>query len=139
MKDQVRESRRVTALVIRDMAQRDPVRIAVSGRLIPVADLLGDPQVVGALLKIGLFSIGAQTFSDMRMESFGGRTEAQPMESVPAGLIGMAFSYALRVTKDGADKSDVRRHAKRIEKVFGPVPLDPILMSEIAALAREEG
>lgn len=138
MRDQVRESRRVTALVIRDMATRDPIRIMVGGKPFPVPDLLGDPQVIGALLKIGLFSIGAQSFSDMRLDGFGGRTQAEPMENVPAALIGMAFSYALKSTKDETDKVELRKRARRIEKVFGPVPLDPILMSEIAALATKE-
>lgn len=139
MRDQVRESRRVTARVISDMARRSSARIRIGERSFRIHELLDDPQLVGALLKIGLFSIGAQSFSDMKMEGFGGRTEPDPMIGIPAGLIGLAFCYALRVTGDGADKDDVRRQAKRIEKVFGPVPLDPILMSEIAALAAAKG
>lgn len=138
MTDEIRNSRKVAALIIRDMAARDNINIFVSGQSIPILQLLDDSVLMSSLLKIGLFSIGAQSFSDMSGESFGGRTKAEPMLHIPSAMVGIAFSYALRAMPSEPSKEHIRAESDRIEKVFGRVPLDPILMSEIAAMAREE-
>lgn len=134
--DPIRESRRITAEVIRDVARTSGRSITISGQEVPAHKLLGDATLVGALLKIGLFSVGAQPFSDMRLESFGGRTAGTPMPTVPTAMIAMSFGYALKV--GGKSKEEIVLWARRIEKRLGSIPLDPVLMSEIASLAAEE-
>lgn len=134
--DPVKESRRIAARVMIDMASQNGRTVSIEGKEIPIVKLMHDSQLIGAFLKIGLFSAGAQSFSDMRMQSFGGRTEAQPMESVPVSMIGFAFLYALQVSPKR--KEDILKEARRIEHYFGPVPLDSILMSELASLTRAE-
>lgn len=139
VEDPVRESRRIAAEVVLEVVGKSDAVIHLDGRPVPVTALMTDQQIVSALMKIGLFSVGAQSFSDMRKASFGGRTAAPPMESVPVALITMAFSYAVKVIGKEATKETVRRDAARIERAFGAIPLDPMLMSEIAtAAARQE-
>lgn len=122
--------------MIVEMANASQKTIRVNGTPLLVGQLLQDAQLIGALLKIGLFSVGAQSFSDMRMESFGGRTEAAPMKSVPVAMIGLAFSYALKVSPE--KKEDILKESRRLEYHFGPIPLDSILMSELASLTQSK-
>ncbi len=136
--DPVRESRRVAAKVLMEVVRKSEAVLHLEGHPVPIHRLMGDQQVVAALMKIGLFSVGAQSFADMRMESFGGRTAAPPMASVPVSLIAMAFNYAMKVVGPEATKDSLRKDAAKIERAFGAISLDPILMSEISALATQQ-
>lgn len=135
--DEIRQSRRMTASIMLELAEKNNVNISFDGHSVPARTWMSDSQLVGALLKIGLFSVGAQSFSDMKLASFGGRTAGTAMPAIPVAMVALSFHYALRVCDK--DKAAIMKHARRIERAFGPVNMDPILMSEIASLMNEKG
>lgn len=136
LSDAARESRRLTAEVLLDVAKTKNKRITIGDGQSMLVNLFDDEALIGSLLKIALFSVGAQGFSDMTQASAGPRAKGAPLDVIPTGMIALSFGYAIQVTPE--EKTEILKHARRLERRFGPIPLDPHLMSEIASLAREQ-
>lgn len=135
--DDVRKDRKVVAMLLLDTARNISTSVMIGEKKLLLPQLMGDQQLMAALLKIGLFSAGAQSFSAFTLTDYGPRIQGDPMLHTPAGMIAMAFAYAARCF-DGRSKKEIVSHSRRIEKKFGQVPLDPILMGEISSLAQEK-
>lgn len=136
--DDVRFSRSIAAKAIMDIVRSRGNVILIGNERYPLIKMMDDQKLVISLMKMSMFFVGAQSFSDMTQQSFGGRTAPRPMKNIPVGMVGLAFDYTLKVMGKEVAKNDVIKQAVRIEKRFGKVPVDPILMSEISALAKEE-
>lgn len=126
-----RRSRRFAADVIREISFNTDFSVRTSSGIVPMNRMVSSRPFMENLIKLALFSGNMHSFSDFK-------DEKKPWLAVPVSLLGIFYIYALRkacpVDDEGyGDQRALAGMVMEIEGVFGPIPIDPMLMLEICS------